>query len=114
MNNFLNKLKIFLKENYYIIIIGFIVMIPIIITQKIDIIFETLWVLLGHLTADIFMVLMVDSFSKWKILKWYIYQLIGSIIFLIIWIYSYLFHNDYIYLIPSLIYFPVVFKNIYE
>jgi len=114
MLKFLKTLHSFLKENYYILIIAIVVMVPIILTQQINTIFETLFILFSHLIADIFMVLMVDSFSKWKIYQWYIYQLIGSIIFLLIGIYSYLFHNDSIYLIPSLIYFPVVFKNIYE
>lgn len=114
MKLFLQELKNFLIKEYYIFIIWFIALIPIIISNDIKSLVEVLLIFNFHLIADIFMAMMIWLIVSWKLLKWYIYQMYGSIIFLLIGLYSLFIHNDAIYLIPSLIYFPVVLKNIYE
>jgi len=114
MNSFLKEIYGFLKTNYYILIIGFIWISSIIYSSGFLQSLEVIIIFLSHLVADILMSLMVVEFMKWNIMQWYKYQLGWSIIFLLIWLYSLVFHNDSIYLIPSLIYFPVILINMYE
>jgi len=109
----MSELKKFFKENYYVLIIWIIALIPILYSYWLSAV-EILIIFVSHFIADIFMTFMVINFSKWNMLKWYIHQFMWSFIFLLIWLYSFYFHSDAIYLIPSFVYFPVILKNIYE
>lgn len=114
MNSFLFEIKNFSKNYYFIYVISLLTIIQLLLTKWFISSLEVIIILIFHLIADILMTIMVKKFWENKFLEWFYYQLYWTIIFTIIWIYSYIFHNDIIYLLPNLIYTPVVLKNIYE
>jgi hypothetical protein len=101
LKTFIEEIKIFSKNNWWIYIIFFICLGLIYKTESWNI-FEITLVFLCHFTWDLFVMMMVHFFGIKDNKKWLIFQVGNFAIFFFIWLYAWLTSWKWVYMVSNL------------
>ena len=101
MNIFLNEIKKFSKQNWWVYLFFFMCLIIIWYTEKWNIL-EVFLVFLAHFLWDLLMMMMWDYYSKKEFKNWAISQAIWNLIFWSIWIYAIFKSSEWQYFLPTI------------